>query len=88
VDWDAFGILIDRHRDGATRLAHRIFRARADAQGLVQEALLHAFLDRAELRDRDRFVAWLLGIVVNLAKSRLRIYLAPKLLIHRRIRRL
>jgi DNA-directed RNA polymerase specialized sigma24 family protein len=38
----------------------------------VQDALLHAFLDLAELRDRDRFVAWLLGIVVNLAKTRLR----------------
>ncbi|MGH7671313.1 MAG: bifunctional nuclease domain-containing protein [Gemmatimonadales bacterium] len=72
-DRDAFGILIDRHRDDATRLANRILRARADAEDVVQEALLHAFLDLAELRDRDRFVAWLLGIVVNLAKSRLRL---------------
>jgi RNA polymerase sigma factor (sigma-70 family) len=72
-DRDAFGVLIDRHRDGATRLAIRILRARADAEDVVQEALLHAFLDLAELRDRDRFVAWLLGIVVNLAKSRLRL---------------
>ena len=71
-DRDAFGILIDRHRDGAMRLANRILRARADAEDVVQEALLHAFVDLAELRDRDRFVAWLLGIVVNLAKSRLR----------------
>ena len=72
-DRDAFGILIDRHRDGATRLANRILRVRADAEDVVQEALLHAFLDLAELRDRDRFVSWLLGIVVNLAKSRLRL---------------
>jgi RNA polymerase sigma factor (sigma-70 family) len=72
-DRDAFGILIDRHRDGATRLANRILRARADAEDVVQEALLHAFLDLVELRDRDRFAAWLLGIVVNLAKSRLRL---------------
>ena len=71
-DRDAFGILIDRHRDGATRLAMRILRSRADAEDVVQEALLHAFLDLAELRDHDRFVAWLLGIVVNLAKTRLR----------------
>jgi RNA polymerase sigma-70 factor (ECF subfamily) len=72
-DRDAFGILIHRHRDGATRLANRILRERADAEDVVQDALLHAFLDLAELRDRDRFVAWLLGIVVNLAKSRLRL---------------
>lgn len=71
-DRDAFGILIDRHRDGATRLAIRILRDRADAEDVVQEALLHAFLDLAELRTHDRFVAWLLGIVVNLAKTRLR----------------
>jgi len=71
-DRDAFGILIDRHRDGATRLAMRILRERADAEDVVQEALLHAFLDLAELRDRERFVAWLLGIVVNVARTRVR----------------
>jgi RNA polymerase sigma factor (sigma-70 family) len=72
-DRDAFGILIGRHRNGAMRLAIRILRARADAEDVVQEALLHAFLDLAELREPDRFVAWLLGIVVNLAKGRLRL---------------
>lgn len=72
-DRDAFAILVDRHREGATRFALRILRGRADAEDVVQEAWLHAFLDLAELRDRDRFVAWLLGIVVNLAKSRWRL---------------
>ena len=71
-DRDAFGILIDRHRGGATRFALRILRGRADAEDVVQEAWLHAFLELAELRARDRFVAWLLGIVMNLAKTRLR----------------
>jgi DNA-directed RNA polymerase specialized sigma24 family protein len=52
-DREAFGRLIDRHRDGATRFALRILRMRADAEDVVQGA-------------------WLLGIVVNLAKSRLR----------------
>ena len=71
-DRDAFAILIDRHREGATRFAWRILRGRGDTEDVVQEAWLHAFLDLAELRARDRFVAWLLGIVMNLAKSRLR----------------
>jgi len=31
-DRDAFGILMDRHRDSATRLAMRILRSRADAE--------------------------------------------------------
>jgi RNA polymerase sigma factor (sigma-70 family) len=71
-DREAFGLLIDRHRDGATRFALRILRVRADAEDIVQEAWLHAFLELGQLGARDRFVAWLLGIVVNLAKSRLR----------------
>lgn len=71
-DRDAFGLLIDRHRDTARRLAYRILHVRAEAEDIVQDALLHAFLDLRELRARDRFVAWLLGIVVNLARSRLR----------------
>jgi RNA polymerase sigma factor (sigma-70 family) len=71
-DRDAYGILIDRHGEGATRFALRILRGRADAEDVVQEAWLHAFFELAQLRARDRFVAWLLGIVMNLAKSRLR----------------
>lgn len=71
-DRDAFGILIDRHRSAARRLAFRILRVPADAEDVVQEALLHAFLGIGELRARGRFGAWLLGIVVNLARSHLR----------------
>ncbi len=71
-DRGAFGALIDRHRGAVTRLAFRILRVRADAEDVAQEAFLHAFLDLAELRARARFAAWLLGIAVNLAKSRLR----------------
>ena len=71
-DRNAFGLLIDRHREAATRLALRIVRVRPDAEDVAQEALLHAFLELGELRARDRFVAWLLGIVVNLARTRRR----------------
>ena len=35
-DREAFGILIDRHRDGAMRLAIRILRERAGAEDGVQ----------------------------------------------------
>jgi len=47
----------------------RIVRGRADAEDVVQEAWLHAFLELAELRARDRFVAWLLGIVVRVPSA-------------------
>jgi RNA polymerase sigma-70 factor (ECF subfamily) len=56
-DRDAFGLLIDRHRDGATRFASRILRSRADAEDVVREAWLHAFLELGDLRARDRHCA-------------------------------
>ncbi|PYN86329.1 MAG: hypothetical protein DMD87_17965 [Candidatus Rokuibacteriota bacterium] len=37
---EAFGLLIDRHRESATRFALRILRVRADAEDVVQEAWL------------------------------------------------
>jgi RNA polymerase sigma factor (sigma-70 family) len=68
----AFGPLIERHRPGAIRLARRRLGDPADAEDVVQEALLHAFLGLQELRAPDRFGAWLAGIVVNLCRMRWR----------------
>lgn len=71
-DKSAFGPLIDRYRSGALGLACRLLGDRADAEDVVQEALLQAFLGLQELRARERFAAWLMGIVVNLCRMRLR----------------
>jgi RNA polymerase sigma factor (sigma-70 family) len=71
-DPSAFGPLIDRHRPTAMRLARRLLGHPADAEDVVQEALLQAFLGLHELRLTDRFGAWLLGIVVNLCRMRWR----------------
>ena len=70
-DKAAFGTLVDRHRPEALRLARRLLRG-ADAEDVVQEALLHAFLGLDRLRAHERFRGWLLGIVVNMARSRWR----------------
>jgi RNA polymerase sigma factor (sigma-70 family) len=43
-----------------------------DAEDVVQEATLRAFLSLSQLRDADRFEAWLCGIALNVAKMRLR----------------
>lgn len=71
-DKSAFGFLIDRHRPVATKLARRLFGDLADAEDVVQEAFLQAFLGLHHLRAPDRFLIWLLGIVVNLCRMRLR----------------
>ncbi len=68
----AFGELIDRHRAEAVRLARRLVRAPHEAEDVAQEALLTAFLSLDRLRAADRFRGWLLGIVVNLARTRRR----------------
>ena len=43
-----------------------------DAEDVVQEAVLRAFLSLSQLRERDRFESWLCGIALNVAKMRLR----------------
>src|SRR5262245_52865435 len=68
----AFGFLVDRHRSAAARLARRLCGSTADVEDIVQEALLQAFLNLEALQSTDSFGAWLLGIVANLCKTRLR----------------
>ena len=70
-DKSAFGDLIDRHRTSAIAFARRLV-ARADAEDVVQDALIAAFLALRNLRSPDRFKSWLLGIVINLCRTRLR----------------
>ena len=71
-DKAAFGVLIDRHRRRATTLARGLLGSREDAEDVVQEAVLQAYLGLGRLRDPDAFGAWLGGITVNLARMRVR----------------
>jgi RNA polymerase sigma factor (sigma-70 family) len=68
----AFGELIDRHRPRTVALARRLLRDPLEAEDVVQEALLQAYLGLEDLRSPERFGAWLGGIAANLAKMRLR----------------
>src|SRR5216110_3453050 len=43
-----------------------------DAEDVVQEATLRAFLSLSQLRDPAKFESWLCGIALNVAKMRLR----------------
>jgi RNA polymerase sigma factor (sigma-70 family) len=71
-DRRAFGALVDRHVGRVTALAQRLLGSRAEAEDVVQEATLQAYLALRELRDRNRFGAWFSAIAANLAKMRLR----------------
>jgi len=68
----AFGHLVDRYRLEAQGLARRILRDSFEAEDVTQEALLQAFLGLHDLCVPGRFHSWLLGIVINLCKMRLR----------------
>ncbi len=67
----AFEELLDRHVGRVRLLAGRMLRPE-DAEDVVQEALLQAFLGLERLRDPERFGSWLYGITLNLARMRLR----------------
>jgi RNA polymerase sigma factor (sigma-70 family) len=67
----AFEALLDRHVARVRMLVGRMLRPE-DAEDVVQEALLQAFLGLERLRDPERFGSWLYGITLNLARMRLR----------------
>ena len=69
-DRDAFGVLVDRHYARTRALARAVVGD--DAEDVVQEAVLQAFLGLEHLREPERFGAWLYGIAANLARMRLR----------------
>ena len=71
-DKAAFGVLIDRHRRRAAAIASGLLGSGEDAEDVVQEAVLQAYLGLGRLRDPDAFGPWLGGITVNLARMRLR----------------
>jgi RNA polymerase sigma factor (sigma-70 family) len=70
-DRAAFGRLIDRHAERAATVAGSIL-GQTDAEDVVQEALLAAYLGLDRLRRPERFGGWLYAITANLAKMRLR----------------
>jgi RNA polymerase sigma factor (sigma-70 family) len=70
-DRTAFEALLDRHVGRVRLLAGRMLRPQ-DAEDVVQEALLQAFLGLDRLRNPERFGSWLYGITLNLARMRLR----------------
>jgi RNA polymerase sigma factor (sigma-70 family) len=71
-DEEAFAALVSRHSGRARAVALALLRRPEEADDVVQEAVLAAFLGLDGLRERSRFGGWLCGIVANLAKMRLR----------------
>ncbi len=71
-DTSAFAELVDGERVRLRLLAARMLGDGTEAEDVVQETLLRAYLGLTDLRDPARFGAWLAGIALNLARMTLR----------------
>ena len=69
---EAFGELADRHLPLAEHVALLVVGQKHVAQELAQEAILQAYLSLERLRNDERFVSWLYGIVLNVSRSYIR----------------
>lgn len=66
-----FESLVNRHKDAVYRQMVRVCGNQADAEDVLQEALLNAYQALPTLRDRAAFQAWLVTIARNVC-TRLR----------------
>jgi RNA polymerase sigma factor (sigma-70 family) len=70
-DPQAFAALVSANRSRIEAVVGRMLPGE-EAEDVLQEALLRAYLGLSRLRDPERFGSWLCGIALNLAKMRLR----------------
>ena len=71
-DREAFAVLVARHRPRAFAVARALVGDRDDAEDLVQEAVIRAYLGLDRLRRPAHFGSWLCGIVLNLGRMLVR----------------
>ena len=71
-DVRAYGELVERYRDVAFRTAYLITRSAADAEDAAQDAFVKAYYAIDRFRARESFRPWILRIVSNEARNRLR----------------
>ena len=68
-DWEAFGGLVERHRDALVRYLSRLTGDRECGEELAQEAFVRLWLASRRYREEGRFEAYLYSIGTRLAQS-------------------
>jgi RNA polymerase sigma-70 factor (ECF subfamily) len=71
-DRTAFGELCKRHSERVLRVARRIVRNNEDAEDVLQDAVLSAFVHFRQFNGRSSFSTWLIRIAINVSLMRLR----------------
>lgn len=64
-DQVAFRLLVERHQPMVRARAKQLCANPSDTDDVMQETFLRAFIALGQLRDPDRFAAWLAGITAN-----------------------
>lgn len=70
-DPDAFGILVSRYYDACWRFAYHMTGERADAEDVLQDSFLRAYLAIGRYDERDQFRGWLFRILTNQCRNAL-----------------
>ncbi len=68
-DASAFGILVSRYHDACWRFAFHMLGERADADDVVQDSFLRAYLAIGRYDERDQFRGWLFRILTNQCRN-------------------
>lgn len=70
-DPEAFGTLVARYYEACWRFAYHMLGERADAEDVVQETVLRAYLAIGRYDERDHFRGWLFRILTNQCRNAL-----------------
>ena len=70
-DQDAFGLLVSRYSDACWRFAYHMLGERSDAEDVLQETYLRAYLAIGRYDERDQFRGWLFRILTNQGRNAL-----------------
>lgn len=70
-DPDAFGTLVSTYYDACWRFAYHMLGERADAEDVVQDSFLRAYLAIGRYEERDQFRGWLFRILTNQCRNAL-----------------
>lgn len=66
-DHQAFRVLVEKYQERSFALAYEILKSREDAEDVVQESFVKAYLSLADFRRQSAFYTWLYRIVYNMA---------------------
>jgi RNA polymerase sigma-70 factor (ECF subfamily) len=69
---DAFGELVQQYRERLLSAVTTIVRCPADAEDIVQDAFIQAYIKLASFKGKSSFYTWIYRISVNMALSRSR----------------